>query len=312
MKNKTVLITGISGFLGSQIAKQLLSDGKKVIATKRAFTNLSRCEKFKLDITWIDIENEDWQLKVINAKPEIIIHSAWFGVSADDRDNWLVQFSNIDLVLSLLSIAKICNVEKFIAFGSQAEYGVFSGIIDEQQPTNPSSAYASAKVAISQIIKHYSTLYGLNWYWFRLFSFFGEQEDSNWFIPTLIKRINTLERMDMTPGEQKYAYMYVGDLAKIISKIVDSKLESGIYNISSSSAISLVELTKKILNIIKPKSSQINFGAIPYRANQSMLIQGSNNKLESALGVKIHETDFDNSLTSVIKYKLNETNLNDN
>jgi nucleoside-diphosphate-sugar epimerase len=306
MNNRAVLSTGISGFLGSQIARQLLLDGYKVFATRRKISDLARCENFKSDINWIDLEDSDWQIKVIKLKPEVIIHSAWLGVSANDRDNWSVQFSNVEFVLNLLSIAKSCKVEKFIAFGSQAEYGVFSGVIDEKYPTNPSSSYASAKVAVSQIINNYSTLNGLNWYWFRLFSFFGEQEDSNWLIPTLIERINNLERMDMTPGEQKYAYMYVGDLAKIISKIVGSNLESGIYNISSSSAISLVELTQKILNIIKPKNSQINFGAIPYRANQSMLIQGSNKKLELALGIEIQETDFEESLTSVIKYKLNE------
>lgn len=305
MNNRSVLITGISGFLGSQIAKQLLLDGYNLIATRRESTNLSRCEKFKSHINWIDLEDKEWQNKVINFKPEIIIHSAWLGVSANDRDNWPVQFSNIEFVLNLLSIAKSCEAEKFIAFGSQAEYGVFSGVIDENYPIKPSSAYASAKVAVSQIINNYSSLNGFNWYWFRLFSFFGELEDNNWLIPTLIKRIHSLELMDMTPGEQKYAYMYVGDLAKIVSKIVNFNLDSGIYNISSSRAISLLDLTEKILKIIKPISSQINFGAIPYRANQSMHIQGSTSKLETALGIKIHEMDFDDSLASVVKYKLN-------
>jgi nucleoside-diphosphate-sugar epimerase len=305
MNNRSVLITGISGFLGSQIAKQLLLDGYNLIATRRESTNLSRCEKFKSHINWIDLEDKDWQNKVIKFKPEIIIHSAWLGVSANDRDNWPVQFSNVEFVLNLLSVAKSCKVEKFIAFGSQAEYDVFSGVIDENYPIKPSSAYASAKVAVSQIINNYSTLNGFNWYWFRLFSFFGELEDDNWLIPTLIKRIHSLELMDMTPGEQKYAYMYVGDLAKIVSKIVDFNLDAGIYNISASNAISLLELTKKILKIIKPISSQINFGAIPYRANQSMHIQGSTYKLETALGIKIHEIDFDDSLASVVKYKLN-------
>lgn len=305
MNNRGVLITGISGFLGSQIAKQLLLDGYKVFATRRKSTNLKRCENFKSDINWIDLEDGDWQIKVIKLKPKIIIHSAWLGVSAKDRDNWTIQFSNVEFVLNLLSVAKSCKVEKFIAFGSQAEYGVFSGIIDENYPLEPSSAYASAKVAVSQIINNYSTLNGLNWYWFRLFSFFGEQEDNHWLIPTLIKRINSLEQMDMTPGEQKYAYMYVGDLAKLVSKIVDFNLDSGIYNISSSRALSLLELTEKIINIIKPISSQINFGAIPYRANQSMHIQGSTDKLEKALGFKIHEMDFEDALASVVNYKLN-------
>ena len=87
MNNRVVLITGISGFLGSQIARQLLLDGYKLFATRRKSTDLARCEDFKSDINWIDLEDGDWQIKVINIKPEIIIHSAWLGVSANDRDN---------------------------------------------------------------------------------------------------------------------------------------------------------------------------------------------------------------------------------
>ena len=98
MNNRAVLITGISGFLGSQIARQLLLDGYKVFATRRKKTDLARCQDFKSDISWIDLEDGDWQNKIIKLKPDIIIHSAWLGVAANDRDNWSVQFSNVEFV----------------------------------------------------------------------------------------------------------------------------------------------------------------------------------------------------------------------
>lgn len=304
--HKRILITGISGFLGSQIAKQLISLGHKLIATKRPSSNLWRCEDYANKLTWINLNEANWQSKILEFHPEIIIHTAWSGVSAIDRDDWDIQFSNIEFALKLLQIAKQCKVKKFIGFGSQAEYGNFSGIVDENYPLNPTSAYGASKIAISQIIKNYCSINEINWYWCRLFSFFGEFESNNWFIPTLIDKILSIQKMDMTPGEQKYAYMYVGDLAKTISKIVETDINSGIYNISSSKAISLLELTNKILEIIKPIESKINFGAIPYRANQSMHIQGSNLKLETELGEKIEELDFNDSLNKVIEYKLNK------
>jgi len=304
--HKRILITGISGFLGSQIAKHLILQGHVLIATKRTCTILSRCEDYADKITWIKINEANWQSKILEFNPEIIIHTAWSGVSSTDRDDWDVQLSNIEFTLKLLQIAKQCKLKKFIGFGSQAEYGNFSCIVDENYPLNPNSAYGSSKIAISQIIKNYCSINEINWYWFRLFSFFGELESNNWFIPTLIDRILSIQKMDMTPGEQKYAYMYVGDLAKTIGKIVEIDINPGIYNISSSKAISLLDLTNKILEIIKPKESKINFGAIPYRANQSMLIQGSNLKLETELGEKIEELDFNDSLNKVVKYKLNK------
>ena len=301
-----ILITGISGFLGSQIAKQLISQGHELMATKRPSSDLWRCEDYANKITYISINEVNWHSKILEFHPEIIIHTAWSGVSASDRDDWDVQLSNIDFTLKLLQIAKQCKLKKIIGFGSQAEYGNFSGIIDENYPLNPNTAYASAKIAVSQIIDNYCSINKINWYWFRLFSFFGELESNTWFIPTLIDKISTVQKMDMTQGDQKYAYMYVGDLARIISKTVEVDLSSGIYNISSSCAISLLELTNKILELIKPAESQINFGAIPYRPNQSMHIQGSNEKLEKELGEKIDELDFNDSLSKVVNYKLNK------
>jgi len=301
-----ILITGISGFLGSQIAKQLISQGHKIIATKRPSSNLWRCEDYANKVNWVNINEVNWQNKIIELHPEIIIHTAWSGVSANDRDDWDIQFSNIDFTLKLLQIAKQCKLKKFIGFGSQAEYRNFSGIVDENYPLEPNSAYGSSKIAVCQIIKSFCYINEINWYWFRLFSFFGELESNTWFIPTLINKISSLQKMDMTPGEQKYAYMYIGDLAKIIGKTVEVDISSGIYNISSAKAISLLDLTNKILGIINPVESQINFGAIPYRPNQSMHIQGSISKLEKELGEKIDELDFNDSLTKVVNYKLNK------
>jgi len=304
---KKILITGISGFLGSQIAKGLILEGNEIIATKRTSSILWRCQEYFNNITWIDINEANWQSKILEFNPEIIIHTAWSGVSANDRDDWGVQLSNIEFTLQLLQIAKECKIKKFIGFGSQAEYGNFSGIIDENYPLNPNSAYGSSKIVISQIITNFCSINEINWYWFRLFSFFGELENNTWFIPTLIDKIKTVQKMDMTPGEQKYAYMYVGDLARIIINVVQADISSGIYNISSSKSISLLGLTNKILEIIKPIESKINFGAIPYRPNQSMHIQGSNVKLEKELGEKINELNFNDSLEKVVIYKLNNS-----
>jgi nucleoside-diphosphate-sugar epimerase len=301
-----ILITGISGFLGSQIAKQLIFQGHELIATKRSSSDLWRCKDYANKITWINLNEANWQTKILEFNPEIIIHTAWSGVSAKDRDDWDIQLSNIDLTLKLLQIAKECKLKKFIAFGSQAEYGNFSGIIDENYPVNPNSAYGSSKIAISQIINNFCSINLIKWHWFRLFTFFGELENKSWFIPTLIDKISSEQKMDMTPGKQKYAYMYVGDLASIIGKIVEFDINSGVYNISSSNAISLLELSNKILDLIKPAKSQINFGAIPYRPNQSMHIQGSNSKLEKELGEKIDELNFNDSLSRVVNFILNK------
>lgn len=301
--SKKVLITGITGFLGSQIAQDLNYEGFELIAIKRDSSDLSRCCEFSKNVNWIDLSN-NWEKQIIDLKPQIIIHSAWDGVGAVDRDNWQVQMNNLQFTLKLLTIAKEVSVEKFIGFGSQAEYGLFSGIIDEDYVIDPKSAYGLSKYLCSQTIKVFCEQNNIDWYWLRLFSFFGEKEASNWFIPTLIKNISENKPMDMTPGEQRYAYMYIGDLAAIINRLIRYSANSGIYNISSKQSVSLKEIVEKIVNIIDPIKHQINFGAIPYRENQPMLIQGEVSKLEKEIGV-FSETSLDVNLKKVVEYVIN-------
>ena len=77
------------------------------------------------------------------------------------------------------------------------------------------------------------------------------------------------------------------------------------YNLSSKQSVSLKEIVEKVINIIDPIKSQINFGAIPYRENQPMLIQGTVSKLEGEIGV-ICETSLDVNLKNVVEYVINK------
>jgi nucleoside-diphosphate-sugar epimerase len=301
--SRRVLITGATGFLGSQIAENLLNNGYELISLKRVNSDLWRCETFVNDVKWINI-NDNWEEFIISFSPHIIVHSAWEGVTALERDDFEIQFNNLSFLLKLLKVAKVSNVEKFIAFGSQAEYGHFSGLIDENYDLEPKSAYGLSKYLCSQTIKVFCEQNNIDWYWLRLFSFFGEKESGNWFIPSLIKNISESKPMDMTPGEQRYAYMYIGDLAEIIYELIKSTASSGIYNLSSKNSVSLKEIVEKIINIINPAKSEVNFGAIPYRDNQPMLIQGQVYKLEGEIG-EIKESSFDSNLKKVVQYKIN-------
>ena len=77
--------------------------------------------------------------------------------------------------------------------------------------------------------------------------------------------------------------MYVNDFASIILKIITSKVDSGIYNISAENALSVMEISNLIskkLNIL----SKINWGALPYRLNQSMHIEGDTLRLKKQIG----------------------------
>lgn len=70
-------------------------------------------------------------------------------------------------------------------------------------------------------------------------------EADNWLIPSLIKNICSSSEMDLTPGEQRLAYLYVEEVAKSIASVLNVIGKSGIYNICSDNLISLKDLDDK-------------------------------------------------------------------
>lgn len=298
-----VLITGITGFLGSHIAEKLIASNMTVIGLKRKNSDIWRCKGFEDEVQWIDIDEEGLYGKELSSMGfDTVIHGAWIGVESGLRDNWSEQSKNISFLLTLLEISKNAGAKKFIFLGSQAEYGSFSGKIDEDYPANALNAYASVKLACLELVRTFCLSNNINWIWLRLFSFFGEKENSNWLIPSLIRTMKVENQMDLTKGEQKYAYLYVKDFAVIMNSVITNSIQSGIYNISSNESRTIKSLIEEIRDYVNP-NFVLNFGALPYRENQSMHMEGESKKLFSQIG-KINPTDFRKALVNTLEYYL--------
>lgn len=298
-----VLITGITGFLGSHIAENLVSNDIAVIGLKRKGSNIWRCQDFANKIHWVDIDDEGlFKEELKRHSFDTIIHGAWIGVESNDRDNWIVQSKNIPFLVELLDVAKEVGTEKFIFLGSQAEYGNIDGKISEEDKTQALNAYGSIKLACLEIVMTFCNTNDINWIWLRLFSLFGERENENWLIPSLIQSMVNENQMDFTPGEQKYAYLYVKDFALLMNKLLVMSIQSGIYNISSNKTRTIKSLIEDIRNSVNP-NFVLNFGALKYRNNQSMHMEGDILKLSSQIG-EIEFTDYTIALQNTIKYYL--------
>ncbi|MBF7090652.1 NAD(P)-dependent oxidoreductase [Flavobacterium sp. ALJ2] len=298
-----VLITGITGFLGSHIAENLVANNISVVGLKRKSSDIWRCEEFKEKVEWVDIDDEGLFVNVLEKLSfDTIVHGAWMGVESNSRNNWIEQSKNITFLVSLLEMAKKRDVKKIIFLGSQAEYGFINKKINEDFPVNALNAYAGTKLACLEIMKSFCSLNNINWVWLRLFSLFGEKENSNWLIPSLVNSMLKYEDMDFTLGEQKYAYLYVKDYAEIMRRIITMDVDSGIYNVSSDETRTIKSLVEDIKIYINPKFI-LNFGALNYRLGQSMHMEGDIQKLCSQIG-KIEFSNYDIALRSTLEYYL--------
>ena len=299
-----VIITGITGFLGSQIAEKLIEEGVTVIGLKRLTSDLWRCRAFIDKVEWVDLV-DGYQEALIKKKPNGLIHSAWMGVEATDRDNWLMQAQNVKFLIELLEIAKQVKLKKIIFLGSQAEYGMINGKTSETSVPISTTAYGCIKLACLQILKTFSELNDLQWIWLRIFSLFGERENDNWLIPSIIKKMQGGSEMDFTKGDQRYAYLYIKDFMEIVSRVFHMDINSGIYNVSGLEVRTLRSIITTIRDLVKPEF-KLNFGAIPYRPHQSMHIEGDMTKLTSQIG-QVNFTNFNVALEHTINSYLNQS-----
>ncbi|MCX6300314.1 MAG: NAD(P)-dependent oxidoreductase [Bacteroidetes bacterium] len=303
----TILITGITGFLGSSIGEILCKNEYRVIATKRKTSNLKNCIEYSGNVIWIDLDMYSWKENIVAFEPEIIIHAAWKGVELDERNNWEAQINNILFFQDLLEIAKKSKTKKIIALGSQAEYGHFDKVVSENQPLKSTTAYGVTKIIISQLLEGFSKENKIEWYWLRIFSIYGEKQSTIWLLPSVIVNIGKtdLTSMDFSKGEQKYSYLYIQDFSMAILKIVQhTQKSSGFYNISASKLISIKDIVTYIRDYINPLFI-LNFGVFPYRNNQLMHIVGDTKKFRKVFG-EIESTTFEIAITNIIKFHMSQ------
>lgn len=298
---KTILITGVTGFIGANLLERLLTEDYLIIGIKRTTSNTWRIDEFKNNPKLKLINIDEIELKKIfnNYSVDTVIHAAWCGVKADERNTFQIQLENFNFSTELFLTAAKSKVKKIVSFGSQAEYGFYSGRINETYPLNPYDAYGQAKVYTYNVLIKIVKEFNIDWNWFRIFSIFGPKEDTNWLISSSIKKMLKNEDINLTLAEQKYDYLFVNDFTNILVESLNSKLESGVYNISSNSSIVLKEMILTIKNITKSKS-KLNFGALEYRKNQVMHMEGDSNKLHGHLNYNLKH--FEDSIRETINY----------
>ena len=275
-----ILITGASGFIGSNLTSELVKQGFDVFATCRSQTSFLKCIDFKNQVKWINLDNKSWKESLVSTNIDVLIHLAWSGLSGEGRNNWQLQMDNFIFSKEIFDTAKLAGVKKIISFGSQAEYGKIERIANEDSVLNPYNAYGVIKILTCNYLRLISNNC-IQWYWIRLYSLFGERDSSNWVIPSVIKHLLRKEKIRLSKCEQKYDFTYIGDFVIQILEVIRTKKDlSGIYNLCSSNNITIKDFLIEIAQKMNANINLLEFGSLPYRNDNQMLMIGNNDKFQ--------------------------------
>jgi nucleoside-diphosphate-sugar epimerase len=273
-----ILLTGGSGFVGRYIYKNLIKDGHSVFT----FSRKKKLKDPTSDFILGDLNRlNKIKQKIVNFNPEIIIHLAW-----QDIPNYSEKISKLNLKTSIEFfdfLFEETNCRKILCSGSCWEYGKIYGSCKETEKEKINTYFTWAKHSLNNYLKVKCEEDDIILNWFRFFYVYGPGQNEQSLIPSITKSILSNEIPKINTPLNKNDFIYVEDIAEIITKAVYNDIESGIYNLGNGTSTSVYEICKiiekELLNsksisdsVLKNtvKKKNVNFWADMQKINDSL------------------------------------------
>jgi UDP-glucose 4-epimerase len=284
LKEKRVLVTGASSFIGSRLCLSIAGCGAIVYAMVRRHTPSLKLLFDSVGVISITGSNAtiDSVLSGLGSI-DIVYHLGWAGIGAIGRSDARIQALNFAESQNLLMQSKIYGCQLFLFAGSQAEYGNIQGeLINESTACRPETEYGKAKLRFSNACIDYCDLVGMECRVMRIFSVYGPGDHPWTLISSLISALKSHQVFHMSTCKQDWNYLYVDDAVNAMIALSSSNCPSGIYNIGSQ----ITQPLKRYVEIISdffPESPRPKFGH---------LINGSEASINPSIDKLLRYTDW--------------------
>jgi UDP-glucuronate 4-epimerase len=255
---KSVILTGAAGFIGSNLAKELLARGYKVVGVdnfdeglydaKTKEENISPLldnQNFKL--FRVDIREREALREVFEReKPEYVAHlAARANVRNAAKDPYPYISNNIEGTLNILELCRDFGVKNLVLASSSSVYGDDPNLpwTEDGLADKPVSPYGVTKRATELLAYTYHRNTGMNITCLRYFNAYGESNRPD-LVPYIwgTKILNDEEIEISGDGSRRRDYTYIGDVVDATILALEKPLGFEILNIGNSNPVSLKEL----------------------------------------------------------------------
>lgn len=285
MAPKRWLITGVAGFIGSNLLEELLqldqqvvgldnfSTGKRENLTDvKALVNEKQWERFKLIEG--DIRHIDTCLTACRSA-DVVLHQAALGsVPLSIEDPLNCNENNVNGNLNMLKAASDTGVKRMVYASSSAVYGDHPGLPKiEDACGQPLSPYAASKM-VNELYAHvFSQLYGVETIGLRYFNVFGPRQDPDGayaaVIPHWISALSGGETVYINgTGETSRDFCYIENVvqANLLAALTNNQeAVNQVYNVALNRRTTLNELYYKLQRIMRPYCEQLSESHPVYR-----------------------------------------------
>lgn len=252
-----MLITGGTGFLGTQIVQAALQRGTRVRLVTRKSGEDKRIDYVATQDAFA--ETQGWWENTLRGI-DTVIHAAWYA----EPGKCLTSSQNLDCLQGTLVLGRAsaaAQVRRFVGIGTCFEYDLQRPLLDINTPLRPGTLYAAAKASAYLTLKAYFSTTEVSFAWVRPFYLFGKGEDPRRLFPYLHQRLAAGESAELTRGTQIRDYLDVERAGKMICEVADGAF-AGPVNICSGIPVTVRQMAETIADQYG-RRDLLRFGARP-------------------------------------------------
>ena len=253
---RTVLITGVAGFIGSNLADRLVAQGFRVIGIDNLAYGVIEQVPDGVEFHKLDIRSPD--LYDLFDGVEAVFHLAAKNCISDCQDNPLETSDiNVTGTVNVFEAARRGSVGKVIYAESSALYEGSTVLPTPESEVYPQSFYAVSKLAGMAFAEAYRRFHGMRTTALRYFCVYGPRQDYRRTIPPVMSAfiINLLEGKRPTiygTGEKRRDFIYVDDVNDFhLQCLDDPKTDGNVYNLGSGVSYSVREIFEAIATLLQ-------------------------------------------------------------
>ncbi|ELZ16199.1 NAD-dependent epimerase/dehydratase [Haloterrigena salina JCM 13891] len=248
IRDKTVLVTGGAGFIGSHLVEALAPHNEV-----RVLDNFSSGDRSYLpdDVTIVegDVGDPIALQRAARGVDVIFHHAALVSVSRSVDAPRRSNETNLDASLLVLEQARQENARVVVA-SSAAVYGHPDELpVSETASTDPASPYGIQKLAVDQYARRYAELYDLETVALRYFNAYGPRQQGPYsgVISTFLEQARAGDPVTIEgDGEQTRDFVHVSDIVRANLRAATTDAVGEAYNIGTGSRTSIEELAETI------------------------------------------------------------------
>lgn len=292
LRNKSVLITGADGFIGSHLTERLLEEGCKVKAFVyyNSFNswgwidNFSKEKKDQIEIFAGDIRDPNG-VRTAMKDIDVVFHLAALiaiPFSYHSPDSYID--TNVKGTLNIVQAAKDLGVERVLVTSTSEVYGTAQFIpITEQHPRQPQSPYSASKIGADCIAESFYRSFDLPLTIVRPFNTYGPRQSARAVIPTIITQLlSGKEEIHLGDTSPTRDLLFVKDTANGFVEIAKSDALIGQdCNIATQSEISVADLANELIEQINPNAKIVtDEKRLRPEKSEVFRLYGSNEKIK--------------------------------